>query len=381
MEERFDEGEKPQHIVDFAIFRDGERETLGAEAEAGVESGEGPEEPGAAVDAVFEGGGRIGRGDVGWGDGGGEAAVEEDFDGAAVVAGEFADLEGVGVGGGFPVDVAGVVGGFVGADAVEVAAGAAEVGFDFAGEGVEEFGEGVVGGEGGEDDGFAVEFDGGGFAQEAEGEAGGEDEEVVAMAAAAWEEDFGGDFDEAVAGDEREVEGGGEDGGRPLERIGLAGELDGERGREAFEVAEADAGGGGGAGGDVFGEEEFEFEAGEDEAAEEAGDEQEGDHGGEDQEEQIVAGEESGAAGEGGGEAVEKAREGEAVVDALAEEGAEAGEGQVTPIMRGNLERVGIHARTLPADGYLAPLLELHGRHISAALSVLVLPPFECGLT
>ena len=60
------------------------------------------------------------------------------------------------VGGGFPIDVARAFEGFVGADAIEVAAESAVVGFDFAGDAGEQIVEAGLGIDRGVDDHFAA---------------------------------------------------------------------------------------------------------------------------------------------------------------------------------------------------------------------------------
>ena len=115
---------------------------------------------------------------------GGHVAVEEDLDALVLLAGELAYLEVAGVCGGFPVHVAGAFEGLVGADAVEVAAEAAVVGFDLAMELGEQFVETGLGLDGGVDDDVAPQRDAHGLIEEAEGEARGEGEAVLAEGAA-----------------------------------------------------------------------------------------------------------------------------------------------------------------------------------------------------
>ena len=100
-----------------------------------ADAGEPPGEEGAAVNGVFEPGILVG----------GDVAVEVNFDHALLLTGELADLDGPGAGGGLPIDVAGAFEGFVGADAVKVAAETTVVGFDFAGDAGEEIVEAGLG--------------------------------------------------------------------------------------------------------------------------------------------------------------------------------------------------------------------------------------------
>src|ERR1700727_3042062 len=61
------------------------------------------------------------------------SAVEKDLHNALLVAGEFPDVVDSGMGGTFPIDMAGAVAWFVGADAIEVAAETPHRHFHFAG--------------------------------------------------------------------------------------------------------------------------------------------------------------------------------------------------------------------------------------------------------
>ncbi len=142
--------------------------------------GEAPGEERAAGDGVLEPGVEMVR----------HVAVEEDLDGLFLLAREFANLQTADMGGGFPIDVAGAFEGLVGADAVEVAAQSAVVGFDFAGNAGQEVVKPGLGIDGGVDYHFAREGDAGGLFEEAEGEGGGEGEAVLAVCAAPWKADI-----------------------------------------------------------------------------------------------------------------------------------------------------------------------------------------------
>lgn len=239
--------------------------------------GESPGEEGAAIDGVFKP--VVGAG--------GGIEIEKDFYGLLLLTGELADLEVAGVGGGFPIDVAGAFEGFVGADAVEIATEAAVVGFDFAADAGEEILEAGLRIEGGINQDFAAKGDADGFFQESEGEAGGEREAVLAVRAAAGEAHGYGLLNNGASGDDREVDRGGEYGRcASLD----ADDVDGKRRHPGLGIADVEMGGDAAAGGDVLRKKEIEFQAGQTETADEAGDHESGEHGRQDQEEQVVGG-------------------------------------------------------------------------------------------
>ena len=99
------------------------------------------------------------------------------------------------MGGGFPIDVAGAFERFVGADAVEIVAGAAAPGFDFSGQGVGESLEAGARFETGIDDDFVAQGDALAAFGETEREAGGELEGALAVAAAGGEAEVNGFFE------------------------------------------------------------------------------------------------------------------------------------------------------------------------------------------
>lgn len=146
----------------------------------GALGGEAPGDKSAAVDRVLEPGIEFA----------GHIAIQENLDGLFQFTGEFANLQIAHVCGGLPIDVAGTLEGFIGADAIEVAAETAIVGFDFAGDAGEKVVEARLGIDGGVDHHFAGKGDAGGFFQEAEGEGSGEGEAVLAVSAAAREADI-----------------------------------------------------------------------------------------------------------------------------------------------------------------------------------------------
>lgn len=271
-----------QDSIYVAVFRDSNVLFLGSEAEAGVAGGEAPAEEGAAFDGALEP----------LLSGGSCFQIEEHLDEVVLLAGELANLQFAGVGGGLPIDVAGAFGGFIGADAVEVGAASLEVRFHVALEGVEQVLETGLGIDGGIDEDLAVEADMHAALGESEREARGELILAVAVEAALAEVDRGESFQGRAAGDEGEVDAGG----------GLfliaRGELNGEGRHPFFRVEELNTGGEAAAGEDVLRQEEFDFEAGEGEAADEAGDEHGGEHGGEKEKEEVVGGGEGGEADE-----------------------------------------------------------------------------------
>src|ERR1019366_5618125 len=104
-----------ENSIYVAVLGLAEFKSVGAEVNGRSLSGEAPGEERAAVDGVLEPGVEMVR----------HVAVEEDLDGLFLLAREFANLQTADVGGAFE--------GLVGADAIEVAAQSAIVGFDFAG--------------------------------------------------------------------------------------------------------------------------------------------------------------------------------------------------------------------------------------------------------
>src|SRR5580704_12362717 len=97
------------------------------------------------------------------------APVEKNLNDAPFIAAEFADVGEAGVSGAFPIDMPRAVAGLIGTDTVKVPARAALRHFERAGGGLvnqavgarERFERGV-------DDGFPLQREGGGFAQETE---------------------------------------------------------------------------------------------------------------------------------------------------------------------------------------------------------------------
>lgn len=293
----FDNGEVAEHGVKIAIAGNFEDAFLGAEGVFDVGVFEAGAEPGGGFEGAFE------PGHTGFG---GEE-IEDDVDGDGVLLGVFADVELAVAGGGTPVDAAGGVGGEIGAEAVELVAGAGAAGLDFAFHLREEVLRVGLGFEGGVDEDVGMERDAGAAFGEAEGEAGGEFEGVVAEAAAAGEADAGVFGDGFAAGDHGE-----EDGLR--EAVGVDGlEAGGEAGHPTFFVADDEFGHRLFVGKEVFGRVEFDFETGEGEAVDEAGNEEGGHEGGGDEEDEIVGRQERRGARQNDGE-----REGETgLCDAL----------------------------------------------------------------
>lgn len=268
----FDDGEVAQDSIEIAVAGDFEDAFLGAEGVFDVGVFEAGAEPGGGFEGAFE------PGDAGFG---GEE-IEDDVDGDGVLLGVFADVELAVTGGGTPVDTAGGVGGEIGAEAVELVARAGAAGLDFAfdlGEKVLRVGLGF---EGGVDEDVGMEGDAGAAFGEAEGEAGGEFEGVIAETAAAGETDARVFSDGFAAGDHGEEDGLGE-------AIGMDGlEAGGEAGHPALFVSHDELCHRLFAGEEVFGRVEFNFETGEGEAVDEAGDEEGGHEGGGDEEDEII---------------------------------------------------------------------------------------------
>jgi len=237
--------------------------------------GEAPGKERAAIDGIFEPGIEFGR----------DVAIEKDLDGLFLFASELAHLEGSDVGGGFPIDVAGAFQGFVGADAVEIAAQPAVMGFDFAGDSGQKIVEAGLGIDGRVDHHFAAQRDQSGAFEEAEGEGGGKGEAVLTVGAAVREEHLDGFFDRGAAGDQGKVNAGAEGGA-----LGMADAFDanGKRRHQPLGIAHEEFSGDAAARGDVLGNEKIELEAGHAEAADETGDEERGEHRGHDEEEEIV---------------------------------------------------------------------------------------------
>ncbi len=244
---------------------------MGTQADAGAARGDIPGKEGAAIHGVLE--------PIGIWHGG---AIEEDLDGLLLLAREFADLERARVGGGAPVDMAGAFESFIGTDAVEVVSSTAIMSGQFTGEVGEQFFETGVRFDGRIDENVALEgYQDAAFGK-SEGESGGELKAVFSMSAAAGEAEIDGLFQALGTGNDGEVKLGG-DGAA----VG-SGQVDGEGRNPSFGVGDDDEAGDRLAGGDMFGDEEVQLEAGEGEAADESRDHQRCKHGGQQEEEQVV---------------------------------------------------------------------------------------------
>src|ERR1035437_6299236 len=282
-----DQGQILQNYIDIAVFRLAEVETLRAEVYGNAPIGEPPRQKRAAIDGALEPGVERER----------NVTVEEHFDGLFLFAREFADLQGAHVGGSFPIDMAGALQDFVGADAIEVLAQAAGMGLDLAIDPepeIVEAGGGVQG--------------------------GGEGETVLAIGPAPGEPHFDGLFQRGVAGDQREIDSGLERGTvRALNGL----HTNGERWHQPLLVAHEELAGHVAAGGDVFGNQEIQFEPCQAQPAHETRDQQRGEHGGHNQEQQIVGRREGGEADRQDGQYEEQSGARDLVTNAAGEEASE----------------------------------------------------------
>src|ERR1035437_99317 len=305
-----DQGQILQNYIDIAVFRLAEVETLRAEVYGNAPIGEPPRQKRAAIDGALEPGVERER----------NVTVEEHFDGLFLFAREFADLQGAHVGGGFPIDMAGALQDFVGADAIEVLAQAAVMGLDLAIDPEQEIVEAGVRVQGGVDEGFAAERDARGFFQKPEGKRGGEGETVLAIGPAPGEAHFDGLLQRGVAGDQREIDSGLERGAvRALNGL----HTNGERWHQPLLVAHEELAGHVAAGGDVFGNQEIQFEPCQAQPAHETRDQQRGEHGGHNQEQQIVGRREGGEADRQDGQYEEQSGARDLVTNAAGEEASE----------------------------------------------------------
>ena len=163
--------------MDVAFGGRSQIEILGAQADAVAGFAEAESYEGGALHRGLKPGALIGGG----------VEVEKNHNHLIFVAGEFANLQGTGVGGGFPIDVARAFENFVRTDTVEVVTGAATPGFDLAGYGIRERLETWARIEAGINDDVVAQGDDFAALSETEGEAGGELKGALTVTAASRE--------------------------------------------------------------------------------------------------------------------------------------------------------------------------------------------------
>src|SRR5450759_1892413 len=264
-----------ENSIYVAVLGLAEIKSGGAEVNRSAVGGKAPGEEGAAVHGVLEPRVEMVR----------HVAVEEDVDGLFQLAGEFANLQTAHVGRRLPIDVARTLEGLVGAYAIEVAAQSAIVRFDFAGNAGQQIVEPGLGIDGGVDHHFPREGDARGLLEEAEGEAGGEGEAVLAVCAAARKSDVHHGLERGPGRDQGKVDARFHGGAASLANRLHA---DGKRGQEPLVIAHEEARRDDASGRDVLRHLEIECQPGEAQAADPVSYQQSRHHGRDNQEEQSV---------------------------------------------------------------------------------------------